>query len=132
MLMKKLISLKLSRYIVLNPVKAHMVELPEDWQWSSYKAMIKMVKLPEWLSVDEVLIQFGKNHKKVIEHYQQLVIEGIKNGPIWEQLKRQVYLGDDNFIEKIQVHLEGHINDVQIPKSQKRGKALSLKEYQQS
>ncbi len=26
------------RYVVLNPVRAKMVEKPEDWKWSSYRA----------------------------------------------------------------------------------------------
>ena len=29
-----------SRYIHLNPVKAHIVEHPEDYMWSSYRTMI--------------------------------------------------------------------------------------------
>ena len=29
--------LEVSRYVVLNPVRAKAVETPEDWQWSSYK-----------------------------------------------------------------------------------------------
>ena len=28
--------LELSRYVVLNPVRAGMVKRPEDWHWSSY------------------------------------------------------------------------------------------------
>ena len=33
--------LELSRYVVLNPVRAGMVESPEQWPWSSYRAMVK-------------------------------------------------------------------------------------------
>ena len=32
--------LELSRYIVLNPVKAHIVAQARNWRWSSYRAMI--------------------------------------------------------------------------------------------
>lgn len=34
--------LQTSRYIHLNPVKAKMVANPEDYQWSSYKTIIRM------------------------------------------------------------------------------------------
>lgn len=34
--------LQTSRYIHLNPVKARMVEHPEDYPWSSYRTMIGM------------------------------------------------------------------------------------------
>ncbi len=30
--------LDLTRYVVLNPVRASMVEEPGRWQWSSYQA----------------------------------------------------------------------------------------------
>jgi putative transposase len=45
--------LELSRYIVLNPVKAGMVKCVENWGWgwgwgwSSYKAMVRMTPSPE-------------------------------------------------------------------------------------
>ena len=32
--------LELARYIVLNPVRAQMVHVAGDWQWSSYRATI--------------------------------------------------------------------------------------------
>jgi REP element-mobilizing transposase RayT len=124
--------LELSRYIVLNPVKANIVKQPEDWRWSSYLAMIESVKAPKWLAVDELLIQFNENRQKAIKSYQQFVREGIKNGPIWEHLKRQVYLGNEDFIEKLQEHIKGNKKNIQVPKIQKRAKALGLKEYKKN
>jgi putative transposase len=32
--------LALSRYVLLNPVRAHMVDDPADWPWSSYRTVI--------------------------------------------------------------------------------------------
>ncbi|MCQ2529205.1 MAG: hypothetical protein MJ108_08860 [Saccharofermentans sp.] len=34
--------LQVSRYIHLNPVKAHMCKLPEHYQYSSYRSIINM------------------------------------------------------------------------------------------
>lgn len=36
--------LQTSRYIHLNPVKAHMVRKPGDYRWSSFRAMVGMEK----------------------------------------------------------------------------------------
>ena len=47
--------LELSRYIVLNPVKAGMVKQAGQWAWSSYQAMTGEVSAPEWLSSDYLL-----------------------------------------------------------------------------
>jgi len=51
--------LALTRYVVLNPVRAGMVGAPEQWPWSSHRAMIEEVPLPTWLAVDALLSQFG-------------------------------------------------------------------------
>ena len=32
--------LELARYLVLNPVRAGMCAVPEQWPWSSYRAMV--------------------------------------------------------------------------------------------
>ena len=40
----------LSRYIHLNPVRAGMVALPEEYPWSSYHYYVGRKKVPEWLS----------------------------------------------------------------------------------
>jgi hypothetical protein len=41
--------LEVLRYVVLNPVRAHMVERPEDYRWSSYRATAGLEPAPEWL-----------------------------------------------------------------------------------
>ena len=42
--------LELSRYIVLNPVRAHMVRSVIDWPWSSYRATVGEQVKPGWLN----------------------------------------------------------------------------------
>ena len=52
--------LQTSRYIHLNPVKAKMVEHPEDYPWSSYRTMLEMGddKITE---INRTRAYFGKN-----------------------------------------------------------------------
>ncbi len=57
--------LELSRYVVLNPVRAGMVESPEQWPWSSYRAMARKAATPKWLAVDGLLSQFGEEQEKL-------------------------------------------------------------------
>lgn len=47
--------MELARYIVLNPVRAKMVEFPEEWRWTSYVAMGNRRVAPDWLEVDGML-----------------------------------------------------------------------------
>jgi len=51
--------LELTRYVVLNPVRAGMVELPGDWRWSSYLDMLGVRSAPHWLATDGLLAQFS-------------------------------------------------------------------------
>lgn len=40
--------LELSRYVVLNPVRAGMVALPGEWEWSSYRATLGHADVPAY------------------------------------------------------------------------------------
>jgi putative transposase len=122
--------LELSRYIVLNPVKAGMVKKVDQWKWSSYLATVGQASIPEWLSSDYLLSQFSVQRKTAIRKYQAFVQEGLKNDPIWSQLNNQVYLGDEAFAQKVQRHIGDQEKDLQIPKLQKRSIAKPLAEYE--
>lgn len=42
------------RYIALNPVAAGLVARPENWQWSSYRAIAGLEPCPSFLALDPV------------------------------------------------------------------------------
>ena len=121
--------LELSRYIVLNPVKANMVKHVGLWSWSSYKAMIGDIQPPDWLSRDYLLSQFSPRRKTAINRYIAFVEEGLKNGRIWSQVTNQVYLGDEAFVEQVQQYLPDNKTDIQIPKVQQRPVPKKIDEY---
>ncbi len=52
-------SLELSRYVVLNPVRAGLARRPDEWPWSSYQATVGLDGVPEFLTVNGVLDLFG-------------------------------------------------------------------------
>lgn len=123
--------LELSRYVVLNPVRAHMVDKPEDWRWSSYSATIGIQKGFEGLATDAMLLQFGKQRNRAIERFREFVSQGAGQ-EIWRDLKHQIYLGDNKFVEeqmKHLVHQEGKLSEV--PLKQCRKSAKSLLKYQE-
>jgi REP element-mobilizing transposase RayT len=64
---------ELSRYIHLNPARAKMTELPEDYKWSSYSFYIGKDKSPEWLTVDFIFIYFGKKISDAQSRYMDFV-----------------------------------------------------------
>ena len=112
--------LELSRYIVLNPVRARMVRSVKDWPWSNYRAVCGMVDSPDWLNTDWLLSTFAKTRKISIERYREFVAQG-KNLPSpWEELKNQIFLGDEQFVEDMQCKLDLNQELSEIPRTQRR------------
>ncbi|HEX4989766.1 MAG TPA: transposase [Candidatus Binatia bacterium] len=91
--------LELCRYVVLNPVRVKGGTKTAAWKWSSYRATAGLASVPEFLSTDWLLEQFGKNRRVAQKRYREFVRDGITNRP-WDQLKGQIYLGSDKFIER--------------------------------
>jgi len=112
--------LELSRYVVLNPVRAGVVKKPADWPWSSYRASVGLEPPAPWLAVDGFLAQFAKRRSLAQQRYAQFVAEGIKAASPWANLKGQVFLGDEQFVQRMQAHLQPGKDDVQIPLAQRR------------
>ncbi len=111
--------LELSRYVVLNPVRAGMVRHPSAWVWSSYRATGGEEAVPDWLRVDGLLGQFGKQRGRAQQAYREFVSNGIgcKERP-WSNLKGQIFLGSECFVKRLQDGLSEK-EDVEIPKIQR-------------
>jgi REP element-mobilizing transposase RayT len=45
-------------YLLLNPVRAHLVDSPEEWRWSSCAAMAGLIAAPSWLDMDWLPIDY--------------------------------------------------------------------------
>ena len=121
----------LSRYIVLNPVRAGMVDDPADWPWSSYRATAGLQRPLGWLTTGAILGTFGRKNGEARKAYRRFVREGIGEASIWAGLNRQVFLGDDRFVERMQRRLGVVRDDVQIPKAQRRRPPPSLEQVHQ-
>ena len=90
--------LELCRYIVLNPVRAKIVTTVEKWPWSSYRATAGETMPPKWLAADQVVSFFSGRRSS----YRRFVSEGITQGSIWEHLNGQIYLGEEEFLGRMQ------------------------------
>lgn len=126
--------LELSRYIVLNPVRAGMVNNVVDWKWSSYQAMINHKTAPEWLETDWLLACFSKQKKRAINKYIDFVRDGIGLPSIWDNLKYQTYLGDGAFVESMSEKIKARDKSAlkEVTRLQRRPVAKPLKWYEQT
>jgi putative transposase len=64
----------LLRYIHLNPVKAAIVEGPEDYLWSSHRAYLGQVTVP-WLTTEFGLGLFSRSLASARQLYRQLMLQ---------------------------------------------------------
>ena len=91
------------RYVELNPVRARMVEQPESYPWSSYRAHVGMEPMP-WLDMDPGYLGLGSTPAERQARYAQWVAEGIPAGE-WETIRRAIQrgqlTGDAQFVENI-------------------------------
>jgi len=92
--------MELSRYVVLNPVRARMVSGPRQYVWSSYRATIGLVTPPGWLDVEQMLAQFAKRRSTAISRYRKFVHEGVAKGSSLQPPRRTLFYGNDDFIER--------------------------------
>jgi REP element-mobilizing transposase RayT len=120
--------LELARYIVLNPVRAAMVKHPRRWVWSSYGATMGASPALEWLTTDDLLAEFGKRRSEARRRYQRFIEEGMGQQSIWKDLKGQIYLGGEEFVEQMRERLGERERDVNIPTVQRRGAPPKLGE----
>jgi hypothetical protein len=58
--------------------------------------------VPEFLSTDCILAQFGKKRAQAQKHYPEFVRDGVASRP-WEELKGQIYLGTEAIYRKAAV-----------------------------
>lgn len=92
--------LELSRYVVLNPVRARIVDDPADWPWSSYRAVICRSETPAWLDADWLLSRFASQSQQARQAFAQFVLEGLDRTSPLDNVRHQMLLGDPDFVDK--------------------------------
>jgi len=122
--------LELSRYIVLNPVRAGLVVFPEEWKWSSYASTVGLSPCPEFLSTDWILSQFGNSKSMAISSYKEFVQAGYGVEFPTEGLVANIILGSELFVKKVSHHLDDETRkDIEeIPRLQRQTLSLELDE----
>ncbi len=120
--------LELSRYVVLNPVRAGMVAAPDAWPWSSYRMTCSDVPAVAWLDTDWLLGQFGIDRAAAVDAYRAFVAAGRGLPNPMTHLRNQLFLGDDKFLKEVSTAAT-RLTATEIARSQKRSFARALHQY---
>ena len=119
--------LEVLRYVVLNPVRAHMLQRPEDYEWSSHRAVLGEAPEPDWLAIDDVLVHFGRDRESARPRYRHFVDDGInmRRSP-FEQIKGEMYLGSEAWIDDIREKIALKPRSDEHPRLQREVEQLAM------
>ena len=93
-----------SRYVDLNPVRAHIVAAPEEYPWSSYRARVGVIEC-DWLDPDPVFLALGPTQERRQLRYREFVEQGIHDYElkfIRDCVQRNQLTGSEAFILEIE------------------------------
>jgi len=128
---KAALLLETARHIVLNPVRVGEVPNAQDWAWSSYQATVGSIGRPVWLASSTLLETLGTSSEHAIDRFTQFVVEGLNQPAIWVHLRHQVYLGDTQFVERMQSLIDKSQSLDEVPLIQRRPPPKPLAVYEQ-
>jgi putative transposase len=123
-------------YVELNPVRAKIVRRPEAWPWSSYRSHAGRAQGAAWLDTDGLYshvlgraVRTAADRRRGAQRYAELAASA-KDESLWETgLRQQIYLGDEDFVERMQALARPHNStDHDIPKARRR-KGLNMKQW---
>jgi len=120
--------LELSRYIILNPLRAEMVSSLGDWEWSSHRYFVSQEYPPSWLERDWLLSRFSNNHATAVSAYQAFVLAGADEASPLTATRHQLLLGDDGFVSEHQ-QLQRPEGLAENARDERGAVALPLAEY---
>lgn len=119
---------ELCRYVELNPVRANLVEGPQHWPWSSYRAHVGLERAPLWLDVERLHewllgrpVRGIDDRLLAAQRYAELVAQS-RDAGLWEHaLRQQIYLGDETFVARMQARAESaRLSSREVHKSQRQ------------
>ena len=105
---------ELCRYLVLNPVRAGLVESAEHWPWSSYRATASGRGATDWLTTRWILRRFDPDPGRARRAYRKFVKAGMGAPPPWRKLRAGTFLGGKAFLREMADRLKDTSSD-QIP-----------------
>src|SRR6266849_30811 len=114
---------ELVRYIHLNPVRARIVNQPENYEYSSHRAYLGM-EPAGMVDVDPVLRHFGVKKSIASERYRQFVAAGIKHGHCQE-----FYAADEGRILGTEEFVDATIHRIGEAKREIRGSKNAASEF---
>ncbi len=108
-----------------------MVRAAKDWRWSSYRATAGLVPSERWLTIRWLLAGFSRRKIETQQAYRRFIAQGKGQPGPWRELRNQIYLGDEGFVDEMQRKISPDTTLSEVPASQRRQVAKPLAYYQE-
>lgn len=118
--------LEVCRYIVLNPVRANLVNSAKDWKWSSHRAMGGLEEAPRFLTVEGILARFDGPKEPARLLYRKFIADGICHNNIRKKPPADGVLGSDPFRQWVSGLLKSRALSPEYPAAARRVGTLPL------
>jgi putative transposase len=110
----------LLRYVALNPVRAGMVERPEEYRWSSYRWLAAFDEAPEWFQPGAILESFGPDLATQQRELRTFVEAGAGiTRPPWKAGIGQIFIGSQAWVESMRSLIEAKPRSTDHPAMQR-------------
>lgn len=112
--------LRVAKYIVLNPVRAGLVARAAEWPWSSHRATAGLERNGAWLTTADILDRFdARDLALAMLAYRHFVDDLPDASSPWRELVGQIYLGGEDFVNRVQERIDERRRSDQHPRAQR-------------
>ena len=110
--------LTVARYIVLNPVRAGIVQNVKEYRWSSYLGTAGILPKKSFLTIGNILLHFSSKKILAQERYCAFIEKGtLEPSPFLEM--RYGILGSDQFMYEMSRERKNAQEIIEIPREQR-------------
>jgi putative transposase len=89
--------LRACRYVMMNPVRGHLCRSPEEWPWSSYRALVGLPAKPWHIDFESLLRRFGEGDLAELQESLIAYVDGEDpEMAMWIRSDRRI-VGSDEF-----------------------------------
>jgi REP element-mobilizing transposase RayT len=113
--------LEVSRYIHLNPVRAGMVQRPDQWRWSSFSGYQRARCMLDWITYEDVLREFSRDALSARRAYGRFVAAGLRErlkSP-FARARAGLLVGSETFVARVRKLLDDKPDSPELPQLRK-------------
>jgi putative transposase len=111
------------RYVLMNPVRAGLVDRPEDWYWSSFLPTTGTADVPARLAVPQVLALFDPDPDRASRTFARMFSADSPSIEWPTPVRNRTAIGSAEFIDNLGARAQSP--SVEVPRADRTWKSLA-------